>query len=232
MTRTLWLTAVSILLLCGAAARGADGGAAKAPASDADKDQIIRELQDRLAKVEARLAELEQRVAALPAGQGAAAATGGQADAAQREKLQQAARARMRRDADKYTLEQIREAEQLYQVANRNWRSPEAKESLRRMIEKYPDLNRTGCAVLYLGQMAEDAAERERLLSQAIEKYSDCYYGNGVQVGGFARLLLGHHYREAGQPDKAKALFEEIRKDYADAIDHRGRPLVAQIPSE
>ena len=55
---------------------------------------------------------------------------------------------KMAQDRDKYTPEQLRDAEQLYQVANQKWGTPEAIESLQTMIKKYPDINRTGCATL------------------------------------------------------------------------------------
>ena len=38
---------------------------------------------------------------------------------------------------------QLGEAEELYQVANRKWGSPEAAERLKKMLEKHPDINRT-----------------------------------------------------------------------------------------
>jgi TolA-binding protein len=149
----------------------------------------------------------------------------------QRAKLVQTAHDRMAADRKKHTREELQDAEKLYQVANADWRSDKARESLAKMIEKYPDMDRTGCAVLYLGQMA-DGKDRAMYLTQAVEKFSDCYYGNGVQVGGWARLLLGLYYQDNGNPDKAKALFDEIRKDYANAIDHQGHLLVNLIPTK
>ena len=47
-----------------------------------------------------------------------------------RELEQQAARTRARKDRDTYSREELEEIETLYQVANKNWRSPEAIESL------------------------------------------------------------------------------------------------------
>jgi len=161
---------------------------------------------------------------------GARAAADEQVPAARRAKLVAQARQRMRQDTQKYSREQLREAEDLYQVANKNWRTPEAKQSLEQMVKKYPDVNRTGCAVLYLAQYSE-GAERERLLEEAIEKYSDCFYGNGVQVGAFARYLLGDYYQRNNQPEKAKELFDQIRKTYPDAVTHRGESLVAKLPA-
>jgi hypothetical protein len=149
---------------------------------------------------------------------------------ARQQKQQTLARDRMRRDLQKHNRQQLGEAEQLYQVANKNWRAPEAKQSLQQMIERFPDVNRTGCAALYLAQWAE-GDERERLLTEAAEKYGDCFYGDGVQVGPYAKFLLGLYYKEKGDAEKAKALFDEIRTQHADAIDHRGNGLVAQISS-
>jgi hypothetical protein len=185
-------------------AGGAVAQQADAPA-EADKDKRIAELAAQVEKLEARLAALEKQLAPLlaRAGEGAqpaaqpaaaqagarqaaqAAVAGEQVPEAQRQRLQAKARQRMQQDAKKYSRDQLREAEQLYQVANSNWRTPQAKQSLEQMVAKFPDVNRTGCAVLYLAQYSR-GEEQEKLLKQAIDKYSDCYYGNGVQVGAFA----------------------------------------------
>ena len=57
---------------------------------------------------------------------------------------------RTAQDRGKYTPAQLNDAEQLYQIANQKWGTPEAKDSLQTMVQKFPDINRTGCAVLYL----------------------------------------------------------------------------------
>ena len=230
--------AVALLLASPPAAAQATGAAA----SD-NNDAQIRELREQVKKLEARLAELEKQVKPLVAqrGGGGAAAGGGDNDAKPAAAVQPAtrnealvrqaqvkARARMRQDARKHSSEEIGSAEELYQVANKNWRTEQARQSLQQMVEKFPDVNRTGCAVLYLGQMSV-GEERERLLTDAMEKYGDCYYGNGVNVGAYARFLLAHYYKDNGEADKAKKLFNEIRTKYADAVDHGGRSLLAQV---
>jgi TolA-binding protein len=134
------------------------------------------------------------------------------------------ARQRMRQDRDRYTPEQLKEAEDLYQVANKDWRSDSARAALRVMIEKYPDVNRTGCAVLYLGQMSR-GDEAEQHFRDAIEKYGDCRYGNGVQVGALARLYLAGKCLRERRIDEAETLLAEIENDFPGAIDHRGRLL-------
>lgn len=142
---------------------------------------------------------------------------------------QQKARERMRRDAQTYSQEQLREIESLYQVANQRWRTQQARDVLKVLVEKYKKANRTGCAILYLGQMSR-GDEQIAYYKQAIADHSDCFYGDGVQVGAFARALLGQIYLGKGDADQAKKLFDEIRKDYPHAVDHRGNPLVAKLP--
>ncbi len=136
---------------------------------------------------------------------------------------------RFEQDQATYTKEELVEIERLYQIVNKEWDSPEAQEILKKLIEKYPKASRTGCALQYLGQMAS-GEEKEKYLKQAIKDFSDCYYGSGVQVGAYARLYLAHYYRKIGKKDEALALFEEIRKDYPDAINHNGRLLKDILP--
>lgn len=138
------------------------------------------------------------------------------------------ARQRMRQDRDLYTPEQLRDAEALYQVANKDWRSDSARAALKSMIEKYPNINRTGCAVLYMGQMTR-GPEGEQYYRQAIEQYSDCRYGNGVQVGALARLYLAGTLLRKGETAEASKLLDEIEQDYPNAIDHRGRLLSGHV---
>ena len=134
------------------------------------------------------------------------------------------ASSRLQQDRRRFPRQDISDAEALYQVANKNWRSAEAKESLQKMIAKYPQFNRTGCGLLYLSQYAR-GEEREKYLKQAVEDYSDCFYGNGVQVGAFARYLLGHHYRDNGDVEKGNALLKEVVEKYPTSVTHKGDQL-------
>ena len=141
------------------------------------------------------------------------------------EKNRQAAKLRAADDRQHYSAEQLQEIETLYQVANtKGKRSPEAKESLRQLLEKYDKANRTGCATLYLGQ-ASEGAERLEYLTRAVEKFSDCYYFNGCQVGGYGRYVLALTLWDKGEKDKARALLAELKTTYKDATDHRGKPM-------
>lgn len=138
------------------------------------------------------------------------------------------ARERMRQDSKKYSREQLQECENLYQVANKNWRTPEAVSTLKVMVEKYPDVNRTGCAVLYLAQMSKGDERAERL-KQCIEKYGDCWYGDGAQVGALARYYRALDLQQADDKPAVQKLFDELARDYPDAITHRGVLLADAI---
>ncbi len=143
--------------------------------------------------------------------------------------LSERVKKRFEQDQTLYSGDELREIESLYQIANKQWDSPEAQESLKKLVDKYSKANRTGCALLYLGQMAS-GAEKEKYLTQAIKDFSDCYYGDGSQVGAYARLHLARYYRETGKTKEALALFDEIRKSYPDAVNHKGGLIVDMIP--
>lgn len=180
----------------------------------------VRRLEERVRELEAKLAKLESRDPPAPAAE---------AIDGRRVAWQQRARARMARDRQTHSADQLAEAERLYQTANQNWRSPEAKAALEQMIAKFPDVNRTGCALVYLGQFAEGEA-KETHLKAAIEHHADSFYGDGVQVGPYAKLLLAHHYIETDRRAEAEPLIASLKTEHADAIDHRGRLLVEQLP--
>ena len=203
------MRSMSIVLLISLAA-------ASAPAEDGAKlaalEQRVQELEERVSKLEASTVPLVAKVNAE------------QALNEQRLKANQ----RMRKDSSIYSRDQLREIEILYQVANRKWRSQEGKDSLKQLIEKFDKANRTGCALLYLGQLSR-GEEREEYLRKAIDGFSDCYYGDGVQVGAYARYHLAYHYKETGQEKRAEELFKEITSKYPDAINHKGQLLAGFI---
>lgn len=147
-----------------------------------------------------------------------------------REKNKLNARKRALEDKRRYKPDEIAEIESLYQVANKKWRSDEARESLKKLLEKYDAANRTGCALLYMGQMSK-GSERIEYLTRAVEKFSDCYYFDGCQVGGYGRYVLALTLWESGDKDKALALLGELRDKYKEAIDHKGRLMSALADS-
>ncbi len=177
---------------------------------------------DKIGTLEKRIKELEVRVSKL---ESVLSADMDKKEGEKKIEQQRAlARERMRKDSEIYSQKELEDIETLYQVANQKWQTQEGKDSLKKMIEKYDNANRTGCALLYLGQMSK-GKEREEYLQKAIKGFSDCFYGDGVQVGAYARFYLGFYYKENGQNEKAEELFKEIDSKYPDAIDHKGRSL-------
>ena len=144
---------------------------------------------------------------------------------------QEKAQKRMLEDSKIYSKDELKTIEELYQSANKDLSTAEAKASLQTLIAKYKKANRTGCALLYLGQISK-GDEQIKYLQQAIDDFGDCFYGDGVQVGPYARYYLAYACSYKGEQAKADKLFGEIKTDYPDAIDHGGNSLVAMVTRE
>jgi hypothetical protein len=144
------------------------------------------------------------------------------------EMLRARAQERMRQDSAVYSAQALGQLEELYQSANKDLSGPDAKQILERVIKDYPKSNRAGSAILYLAQLAS-GDEREAYLKTAIDTYGDTWYGDGVQVGAFARAQLAVYYSAHQKTAEAKALASEIVESFPGAIDHAGRPLVETL---
>ena len=105
-----------------------------------------------------RVSELEKRLAALEKAREPLLAKA--ADEQRRKTQQQLARKRMRQDAERYSQEELRELEALYQVANKRWKTKQAQDNLRELVAKYDKANRTGSAIFYRGQMTREEKEK------------------------------------------------------------------------
>ena len=140
------------------------------------------------------------------------------------EELRAKAQERMALDRQFFSADDFRQIETLYQGANRNLRAPDAAAKLEDLVARFPKSNRAGCAVMYLAQRS-NGAERQRLLEQAISQHENAWYGNGVQVGAFARAMLAAHYANSGRLDDAMKLAEEVATRFPGAVDHAGKPL-------
>jgi TolA-binding protein len=188
--------------------------------ADETQDERLKELADKIQQLDDRVKRLEELA---PPKNAESETKDNSVD------LRERVKKRFEQDRTTYNKEERREIESLYQVANKEWNSPEAKVCLKALIEKYPKANRTGCALLYMGQM-HSGEERENYLKRAISDFSDCFYGDGVQVGAYARYYLAYYYQENGKKDEASDIYEEIRKNYPDAVNHKGRLLKDIIP--
>ena len=171
--------------------------------------------EQRLKELEARVAKLEKYVEPLVAAQ------------TKKDNIahfKEAAKQRMLADLKAYSPQQLRIAEKLYQSQGLKWKSPEKTEKLKEVLKRYPKSNRAGCAALYLGQTSK-GLEQIKYLKLAVEKYSDCFYGDGVQVGPYAQYCLILIYTKSGKKEEAKRLAQELKERYPNAIDHRQRVL-------
>ncbi len=188
--------------------------AAGQPAPDEDQ------LAQRVVALEQRVNRLEHAVTALSRRLPRDAQVAAQ---------QAEARKRMKKDGLAFTPEQLRAIEALYQKASGMQRGTAREQELRRLVETYPASNRAGCARLYLAQDASSPNAAVAAFEEAIARSPDCFYGDGVQVGAYARYLLGRLYQRTGRDGEAARVFGEIRTSFPGAVDHDGRPLVELI---
>lgn len=187
-------------------------------AADTNADEVAQ-LRQRVTQLEKRVQEISEFLEPLK---------GQQATIASRRKaLQPKINQRLSADRDKYSADDLVEAERLYSIISQKPDTKECADSYKTLTEKYPDNNRTGCAVLYMAQRAT-GEERIKNLQLCIEKYNNCIYGDSVQVGAYARFLLEKEYSIKGELKKAADLAADLKANYADAVDHAGNLLVDQ----
>jgi len=136
-------------------------------------------------------------------------------------------------DIRTHTKAKVAEVENAYQATLSNFGSPECIAAHQKFIKQYPGFNRAGCALSELAGMSEFTnPETVQYYQECIQKYDDCYWGDGVQVGPFARLELAECYKRTGQNARVEALYQEIKDQYPDAIDHGGQLLVDLIEKQ
>ena len=186
-------------------------------ASGDKNTQEVEQLKAKVADIENRMTEMEKQTSPAQS---------------QFEARQRAYRERFNQRCDldkkKYTVDQLMEEENMYAAAEKKLESPDAVASVNQMLQKFPDANRTGCILLELAQ-STTGPESEKYFKDCIEKFNDCYYGDGVQVGALARFCLANYYRETGEKEKAQALYKEIKSTYSDSIHHNGQLLIDLI---
>ena len=114
---------------------------------------------------------------------------------------------RLAQDLEKYSQQQLGEAERLYLVGNWKWGTSEAIASLKTVVQKYPGINFTGEAELNLAQMSQ-GDERDQYLQDCIDNYNDCFYDDGVLVGAYARFLLAQGLPEPRRDREGKGIVQ------------------------
>lgn len=137
------------------------------------------------------------------------------------------ARKRMYADMKKFSSKENKEIESLYQAMYK-LKDPEKTKSLKKLIAKYPSANRAACALLYLAY-CQKGNEQETSLLKVIRKYSDCYYGDGVNVGACAKYFLARFYLKTHNMDKLKLILKDLRKNHRTAISHSKQNLASLV---
>jgi hypothetical protein len=136
------------------------------------------------------------------------------------------ARARMAKDKDTYTAQELVEIEALYGQGSIKTEAGQRAYAL--LIEGFPDSNRAGCAALYLARIAAGDDQKAKL-EHVIQSYNDSWYGDGTQVGAYARTLLALQLKKDGQIDAARLLAAEVAAYTPNAVEHQGRSLVESL---
>ena len=131
-------------------------------------------------------------------------------------------KARIQKDRELYGVDGLREIEITYRAYSKS--KDADNEHLQTLIKKFPKANRTGCAVMYAGQRSR-GTDDGKWFRLAMESYGDCFYGDGAQVGAYARFYLAGLLERKGDKAGAEKLRREILELYPDALTHRGRKM-------
>ena len=131
-------------------------------------------------------------------------------------------KARIQKDRELYGVDGLREIEITYRAYSKS--KDADNEYLQTLIKKFPKANRTGCAVMYAGQRSR-GTDDGKWFRLAMESYGDCFYGDGAQVGAYARFYLAGLLERKGDNAGAEKLRREILELYPDALTHRGRKM-------
>lgn len=189
-----------------------------------DDSEKYSDLEKRISELEERVSDMEKALGGKFKADSSNKAKPKNIAEIKKEALQKAKQRRLQ-DLSVYSRAEIDEIEGLYQDAKRNLRSRKSQKSLKKMTQKYKRANRTGCAILLLAEVSK-GRKKESYLQEAAKEYHDCYFGNGVHIGPWARYLLANYYRKNGKTKKAEELLAEIKEKYPNAIDKRGVLLV------
>ena len=137
------------------------------------------------------------------------------------------AKRRMYADMKKYSKKQYDEIQSLYQAMYK-LKDPEKTAKLKELIFRYPKANRTGCAKLYLAYYTKGNAQATAYL-KVIRKFSDCYYGDGTNVGACAKYFLARYYLSHKKMNKVKSIYEDLRANHSAAIHHNKKNIASLV---
>lgn len=127
-------------------------------------------------------------------------------------------------------------SEKLYKKGIQLWREDEideAIETLREVVDKYPETNRAGCALISIGKIymgQSDYQEAIESFKEAIEKHPSSRYGEAI-VGAYACFYLGKCYIREERWDEAKKILNQLLEKYPESTDPVGRKLAPHVRS-
>ena len=145
-----------------------------------------------------------------------------------RERAVGRAHERVRAEEQRFSAEQLREIERLYQEAKKAGTGEELVREFQPLLDRFPSANRTGCAVLLMARVSQGEA-RKALLTRAIQHHGDACFLDGTNVGGVARLMLAQDAEAAGRTADALRWKDEIEKSFPHELDFGAVPLVDVI---
>lgn len=132
-------------------------------------------------------------------------------------------------DAKRYGAELAQKIRQQYETARTlPLRTGERRRALEKLMAEYPQSNWAGCACLSLAEMS-DGPEAVKYYQAALDRFSACWLPGGAQVGPLALRGLILRYRLTGATNDAKALEEQLRTGYPDAISIKGYYVISQL---
>ena len=171
----------------------------------------VKELEHKVQGLEERIARMESRSVSDEA-----------------KKMRRVAKQHGELERKTFKAEDIAKAEELYDKASKNLWDTGAKKLLASVVRLYPQLNRAGCAQLYLAQQ-DTAQNKELLLKDCMRRFDSCFYFDGTQVGPLAMFQLATWYQQTGRKQEAHKLFRRLRRESPEAVGHDGEPLVSKI---
>ncbi len=139
------------------------------------------------------------------------------------------AKERYANDSKKHSAEDLKAFEELYKSVTKG--GIEGRTALLKLVNKFPDLDRTGCAVMQYAALCK-GYERSNYWNMAQRDFSDCYFMNGVSVGALARYHLAREAFKNGDVQKGQRLLSEIKSKFPDAINGRWQRLLSEDPAK
>jgi TolA-binding protein len=132
------------------------------------------------------------------------------------------------RDRQRYSQAELEEIEILYELGLKgHGGGKDSRDSLRLLVERFPDSNRGGCAAMNLGALAlneGDVDSSREYFEQIIHSGNQAVFDDGEPVLAKAMLNLGMSFAKSGDLATADTTWQELTERFPDQKDGRGVP--------